>query len=143
MNTQSVNKRIIDYIGEHHIFTLATVSEQGPWCATCFYVYLEESNQFIFTTDPETRHGAEMLTSPQVAGAIALETSIVGKIRGVQFTGRAQLLEGEEYTAAKKRYIKRFPIAAMAKLNLWSIHPDHYKMTDNRLGFGKKLIWSA
>jgi hypothetical protein len=29
----------------------------------------------------------------------------------------------------------------MPELHLWSLTPDFIKMTDNRLGFGKKLIW--
>ena len=37
-----------------------------------------------------------------------------------------------------------FPIARlMPNLHLWTLRPDFIKMTDNRLGFGKKLIWTA
>jgi uncharacterized protein YhbP (UPF0306 family) len=39
-------------------------------------------------------------------------------------------------------YIKRFPYAAVAPLNIWVIEPDFMKLTDNTLGFGKKLIWN-
>lgn len=143
MNTQSVNKRILDFIQDHHVLTLATQSELGVWCASCFYFYDAAANEFIFTSDLDTRHGQEMLERPEVAGAIVLETSMVGKIRGLQFTGRVQLLEGEDHKAARAKYIKQFPIAAVARLNLWRLKPGHFKLTDNRLGFGKKLIWNA
>lgn len=143
MNTQSVNKRIIDFIRQHHVLTLATHSNDGPWCASCFYVYDEERNEFIFTTDTHTRHGKEMLAIPRVAGTIALETSIVGKIRGLQFSGKAQLIDNEEFKDARKKYVKAFPFSALVKLSLWKVNPDHFKLTDNRLGFGKKLIWNA
>jgi uncharacterized protein YhbP (UPF0306 family) len=39
------------------------------------------------------------------------------------------------------RYIKEFPYAAVADLELWRLEADFMKLTDNTLGFGKKLIW--
>jgi uncharacterized protein YhbP (UPF0306 family) len=41
----------------------------------------------------------------------------------------------------KKAYLKRFPYAIFANTNLWILKINYLKMTDNRLGFGKKLIW--
>jgi uncharacterized protein YhbP (UPF0306 family) len=138
--------RIVDFIGEHHILTLAVARENVPYCATCFYAYLPAQNQFIFTSGHETRHIRDVLEggNPNVAGTIALETKIVGKIRGIQFTGLMQELEGDELKKARSAYLKRFPIARlMPDLNLWILSPDFIKMTDNRFGFGKKLIWTA
>ena len=37
----------------------------------------------------------------------------------------------------------RFPYAAAMDLEMWAIAPDYLKLTDNRLGFGKKTIWEA
>ncbi|MFZ4400839.1 MAG: hypothetical protein ACOYO1_12455 [Bacteroidales bacterium] len=136
-----IDQRIIDYIGEHHIFTLATSSNNHPYTATCFYVYIADLNMFVFTSDITTKHIADTMDQPYVAGAIALETSIVGKIRGIQFTGIIKRLEAKELSLANKAYLKRFPIAILAKTTLWGITPDFIKMTDNRLGFGKKLSW--
>lgn len=136
-----VDKRIIEFIRKHHIFTLATSADNRPYTCTCFYVYDEPANCFIFTSDMETRHTAEMLQNPSVAGAIALETNIVGKIQGIQFTGITSLLNGNAYEEARKLYLKRFPVAGFKTLVLWDIRPDFIKMTHNRLGFGTKLIW--
>jgi len=135
-------KRIIDFIHKHHIFTLATAANNQPYVCTCFYIYIDHLNLIVFTTDHDTRHADEMIKQPYVAGAIALETSIIGKIQGVQFTGIAKELHGEEYEIANTAYLKKFPIAVFKKLVLWSIQPDFIKMTHNRLGFGKKLIWT-
>lgn len=135
-------KRITDFIHKHHIFTLATSVNNIPYTSTCFYVYVDELNLFIFTTDFGTRHADEMLAQPIVAGAVALETSMVGKIQGIQFTGLSMLLEGTVYDEANSVYLKRFPIANFKKLVLWGIKPDFIKMTHNRLGFGTKLIWN-
>lgn len=139
-----MDERIVAFIEEHHVFTLAVVNQNVPWTATCFYVYLKDSNQFVFTSDHDTRHIRDFLQSPskEVAGNITLETKITGKIRGIQFSGIMDELDGTELTVAKEAYLARFPIARLAKLNLWKLEPYFIKMTDNRLGFGKKLLWS-
>ncbi|MDD5509104.1 MAG: hypothetical protein PHD25_12400, partial [Bacteroidales bacterium] len=38
-------------------------------------------------------------------------------------------------------YLKRFPYAIATKLDLWVLELEYVKMTDNRLGFGKKIEW--
>ena len=43
----------------------------------------------------------------------------------------------------RRCYIKRFPYAAVAPLSLWMLRPKMMKLTDNTLGFGKKLIWQS
>ena len=140
-----IDIRILSLIREHHIFTLAVTREAQPWCATCFYVYDEESNLFIFTSEDDTRHIRDAVETGNflVAGAIALETKMIGKIRGIQFSGRLHNLKGEVLKTSKKLYLQKFPIARFSTLMLWGIKPDMMKMTDNRLGFGKKLIWHS
>jgi hypothetical protein len=140
--TELPEERITGFIHKHHIFTLATAANNIPYTSTCFYVYLDELNMFVFTSDYGTRHVDELLAQPRVAGAIALETTMIGKIQGIQFTGRSTLLEGELYEKALSTYLKKFPVATFKKLVLWSIQPDFIKMTHNRLGFGTKLIWN-
>ena len=50
---------------------------------------------------------------------------------------------GKELATVKKAYMLRFPYAAAMDLEMWAIAPDYLKLTDNRLGFGKKMIWEA
>ncbi len=126
----------------HHLLSIATVSDHKPWCASCFYAWDEENNALVITTDRATRHGSEFLANPSVAGTIALETWRVGRIRGIQFTGMVKEPQGEELARARKVYLRRFPYAALTDIHLWVIVPDHIKLTDNRLGFGKKIIWN-
>jgi hypothetical protein len=52
-------------------------------------------------------------------------------------------LEGADLKSAKKAYLDKFPIARFSTLYLWGIKPTAMKMTDNRLGFGKKIIWKS
>lgn len=133
-----IDKRIIRFIERHHVVTLATVSEEGlPYCATCFYAYDRDRNMLVFTSGEETRHGCEMERNPHVAAAIALETRIVGRVQGLQICGTAE--HGDDN--AMHTYLAKFPYAAVMKLELWMLRPDFMKLTDNTLGFGKKLIW--
>jgi uncharacterized protein len=141
MDSIGIDDRIISFIHKHHIFTLATAANNEPYTCTCFYVYIEKLNLFVFTSDTGTRHVTEMGKQSRVAGTIALETKIVGKIQGIQFTGDSFLLDGELYKQALKAYLKKFPYAGFKELTLWGIEPDFIKMTHNILGFGTKLIW--
>lgn len=95
----------------------------------------------IFTSDFDTRHIKEAIQNSKVAGNVVLETSVVGKIQGIQFSGEMSLPEGEELKGVDLIYLKRFPFAVLMNTNLWELRIDYAKMTDNRLGFGKKLIW--
>ena len=141
MNTIHPDKRILNFIKHHHLFTLATLHVGKPWTASCFYVYLEDTDQFVFTSDLHTQHAHDMLDLTWVAGNISLETRIIGKIQGIQFTGRSHKLEGEEQKRAEKDYLKRFPVAILMETVLWAVDVEFIKMTDNNLGFGKKLYW--
>ena len=134
-------KRITDFIRKHHVVTLATASEGIPWCAHCFYAYLKEENWLVFTSDDQTRHVREVEINPEVAGGIVLETSVVSKVQGVQFSGIMRRPREDEKGRVQFAYLTRFPFAVLMNASLWIVELNHIKMTDNRLGFGKKLIW--
>jgi uncharacterized protein YhbP (UPF0306 family) len=137
-----VDEKIIRFFRKHHVLTIATSVHNEPWCASCFYVYLEDENALVFTTDPETRHGMEFLKNKIVAGSVVLETPVIGKIRGIQFQGIVSEPEDELSEKARKAYLKRFPVAMLMETHLWVVELTLIKMTDNRLGFGKKIIWT-
>ena len=105
MTTNLPEKRIVDFIKKHHVLTLATKSENELWCANCFYAYLEEENSLVFTSDISTRHINEAIINPVVAGSIVLETSVVGKIQGIQFQGILSKPENKNLEKVKKRKI--------------------------------------
>ena len=139
---EMIDNKIIRFFRKHHVLTIATSVENESWCANCFYVYLEEENMLVFTSGDDTRHGKEFLMNPKVAGCVVLETMIIGKIRGIQFQGIVSEPEGQLLTKARWAYLKRFPPAALMDTHLWVVKLTYIKMTDNRLGFGKKLIWT-
>jgi len=137
-----IDSRFIKFFRKHHVLTIATTVENEPWCANCFYIYLEEENALVFTTDDDTRHGEEFLKNPLVAGSVVLETIVIGKIQGIQFQGLVSEPEGDMLSKAKWAYLKKFPPAVLMDTHLWMVKLTLIKLTDNRLGFGEKLIWT-
>ncbi|MDD4031922.1 MAG: pyridoxamine 5'-phosphate oxidase family protein [Bacteroidales bacterium] len=134
--------RISKFFQKHHVFTLATVRENCPWCCNCFYVYQPSEVALIFTSDLNTRHAKEALAHPVASGSVVLETKIVGKIQGLQFEGVLSVPEGEWLAKCRKVYLQRFPYAILMETTLWVFTLKTIKMTDNQLGFGKKIYWA-
>jgi len=133
-----IDDRIEKFIGRHHVLTLAAASEDGtPYCCNLFYAYDRTGKAFIFTSDPDTRHARMLVRNGRTAASIVLETRVVGKVQGLQITGWTRTATDRDKTL----YLKKFPYAALAELNLWRMEADTMKFTDNTLGFGKKLIW--
>lgn len=133
-----IDKRFEKFIAKHHVLTLATSTTDGvPYCCNAFFAYNKAEAAFIFTSDTTTNHGQMMLKNSRVAASIVLETRIVGRIQGLQITG----IIAPANDTDKALYIKRFPYTAIADLTLWRLQADMMKLTDNTLGFGKKLLW--
>ncbi len=143
MKEESIDERIIEFINKHHVLTLASCSKNEPWCANCFYVYIKEKNLFVFTSDESTKHIKDIMVQDLVAGSVVLETSIVGKIKGLQFRGKIKRPDRLLLKKVRTAYLKRFPVAMLMKTTLWVVEATVLKYTDNRLGFGKKLIWNS
>ena len=117
--------------------TLATSRAGFPYATPLFYAYDAECNRFIFASGMETEHTRQMIENPSVAAGIYLETDTVGMIRGVQCLGTVVPADDTD----KKTYFGRFPYARAMLPTLWRLEPLWMKLTDNRLGFGKKLVW--
>ena len=135
------DKRILEFLKKHHVMTLATSIENEPWCANCFYSFCEDEMEIVFTSDEKTKHIQDSLRNCKIAGSVVLETSIVGKIQGIQFIGKISESTSEFGSKAQVNYLKRFPFAVLTNTKLWIITLDVIKMTDNQLGFGKKIFW--
>jgi len=136
-----LDKKIIEFIKEHHVLTISVSNNNIPYCANCFYAFDEANKTLIFTSDKSTRHISDTVENNTIAGSIVLETKQIGKIQGIQFNGVITEITGNYYKEANKFYLKRFPYAILKTTSLWAVELKFIKMTDNRLGFGKKLIW--
>ncbi|WP_297484571.1 hypothetical protein [Sulfurimonas sp.] len=131
-------EKITVFIEQHHVLSLATSFNNMPSVCSAFYVYDAQSHSFVIASSEETLHIQHVKVNENVAGNILLETKEIGKIQGLQFFAKMQALEDERL---KKFYFKRFPYALALLPKLWQIEVSRFKLTDNRLGFGKKIIY--
>ena len=131
-------EKITAFIEQHHVLSLATSFNNMPSVCSAFYVYDAQSHSFVIASSEETLHIQQVKVNENVAGNILLETKEIGKIQGLQFFAKMQALEDERL---KKCYFKRFPYALALLPKLWQIEVSRFKLTDNRLGFGRKIIY--
>ncbi len=137
----SDHSHLIHFLKKQRALSLCASNGNDLWCANCFYVLDETRMAFWLMTEPDTRHGMLMQAQPRVAGTVNGQPKTVLLIKGVQYSGRIQQLTGEREAQARHAYQKRYPIARKVQAPLWEIMLDELKMTDNALGFGKKILW--
>lgn len=131
-------KKINAFIKEHHVLTLATSTDDEISACSLFYAYDKEDKIFVVASSEDTLHIQHVKQNNHIAGNILLETSEIGKIQGLQFRG---VMEENSEKRCAQLYFKTFPYALALNPKLWVIKVDFLKLTDNRLGFGKKIIW--
>lgn len=134
---------ISSFIEKQKLMTLATMDVSGPYCASLFYAFLPEENILVFKSDSETIHIRQAIKKPKVAGTICSIPKTILKLQGVQFLGSfIDLYSHELFALASNKYLQRFPFSGIIKnADFWGISLNQIKMTDNSLGFGKKLLW--
>jgi len=131
-------QKITTFIQKHHVMSLATSDGEELSVCSLFYAYDDEHRCFVVASSEDTIHIRHIKQRASVAGNILLESDEVAKIEGLQFRGVFKALEDREL---KSLYFKTFPYALALRPKLWVIKVDYFKLTDNRLGFGKKIIW--
>ncbi|EFT9487797.1 YhbP family protein [Salmonella enterica] len=129
------------WLAKQHVVTWCVRHEGELWCANAFYLFDAQNVALYLLTDDKTRHAQMSGACAPVAGTVNGQPKTVARIRGVQFKGEIRRLEGEESDAARKAYLRRFPVARVLPAPVWEIRLDEIKFTDNTLGFGKKLHW--
>ena len=131
--------KVADFVKEHHVMSLASTFENELSVCSLFYAYDEDTRCFVVASSLDTLHIKHIMQNKNVAGNILLETQSIGKIQGLQFRGEFLPFKEERL---KKLYFKKFPYALALNPTLYKIEVDFFKLTNNRLGFGKKLIWT-
>jgi len=138
---QVINERVIVFLKSCTNLTLATGKNSIPYCANCFYAYDEKQNLLVFKSDRDTNHIKQALENNNVAGTILPDKLEKAKIKGIQFNGKFIEAKDELLESIKKVYYKKYPFARAFAGELWAVEFTFIKMTDNTLGFGKKIEW--
>lgn len=117
--------------------SLATSTKDELSVCSLFYVYDKNSKSFVVASSAETLHISHILQNNNIAGNILLETKKIGEIKGLQYRGEFSPLEEG---SLQETYFKAFPYAKDMSPKLWQIKVNYFKLTDNTLGFGKKIV---
>jgi uncharacterized protein YhbP (UPF0306 family) len=138
-----LEEEIIEYLEAHHVLTLATHDEVGPWATPLFYVS-DEAMDLYFLSDPATRHCQAIKKRPGISAAIHGGSTAWMEITGLQLDGWACALEDEiEEQRAIALYIAKFPfvpplIPQDGPHRVYRIHPRWIRLIDNSKGLGFK-----
>ena len=94
-----------------------------------------------FKSSDGAHHSALLAGNPFVAGTILPDKLNKLIVRGIQFQG--EVLEPFHPLAkdASESYHKKHLMALAIKGNVITIRLNAVKMTDSRMGFGKKIAW--
>lgn len=136
-----MDERIKNFILGQKNLTLCTSENNQPYCASCFYAFIREENILVFKSAKTTKHISQALVNNKVAGTILPDLDDPGTIKGIQFTGIFIPPIDNHLEKLRKVYYKKFPFARAVAGDLWVIELISIKMTENTLGFGKKIIW--
>jgi uncharacterized protein YhbP (UPF0306 family) len=141
--------RIIAFLDAHHVMSLATCGPEGAHAANVFYV--RDGFALIWSSDPESRHSADLEADAGVAATVAPDYFDLDEIRGVQISGHAHAIIGRAprtnaqlLLEARYPYLRRLtqePSSlrdAYIKMKLYRLEPTRMVLIDNSRGFGHK-----
>lgn len=138
----SPDKIIIDFLLKQNIFTLATAHNDKPYCAPCFYAFIENYNALVFKSNKETDHIIQAQTNKFVAGTVLSNKFDMNSTTGLQFCGIFLKPEDIFLNIAKHTYYRKYPFAAMMKGELWVVELNFIKFSSTTLGIPKKIKWT-
>jgi uncharacterized protein YhbP (UPF0306 family) len=140
---------------ERWVFALATLDDDGlPYATPLFYAAVaglpgSDAPLVVFASRADTCHGRAIGDGPTaVAAALYLETEVLGEVRGLQLRGEVLVcsrLHADAAASLRAAYLERHPVAAAhlgERDRLYALAITWAKLTDNRIGFGKRLVWT-
>lgn len=136
-----MDPNVSSFIKEQSILTISTSYNNISYSASCFYSFIEDSKCVVFKSSPHTKHIKDGLLNENVSGTIIASFSDIAKMKGIQFQGKFIQPTLFSLSHAQANYYLKFPFAMAMKGDLWLIELEFVKMTDNTLGFGKKILW--
>ena len=138
-----LTEEIREYLEAHHVLTLATMDDGGPWAAPLFYVS-DDAMDLYFLSDPSTRHCQAIVARPHVSAAVHGGATAWQEITGLQLHGVAGALEDERAEEqALALYTAKFPfvmplIPADGPHRIYRIRPRWLRLIDNSRGLAFK-----
>lgn len=140
---KNTKEHIDSFIKKQTVASVSCIDASGlPYCFSCFYAYDAENTFLYFKTSIDTTHTPLMMANANIAGTILPDKLVKLAVQGIQFEGTVLKPGSEEAPHAATMYHHKYPFALPMPGDVWAIKIRHCKMTDNTLGFGKKLEWA-
>jgi len=128
-----VPPHVLDYIGSQSTLTLATASPEGvPHAST--YLYVNEGSNIFFWAKPSTVTARHIDANPTVSFAIDEYASDLRQTKGVQATGRASAIGGEDVARVAALFGDKFPELSPGgtlSIAFFRIEPSELEFIDN------------
>jgi LSD1 subclass zinc finger protein len=146
-------QRVSEFLTCHHVMTIATQGDGGPWAAAVFYVH--DGEGLVFLSSPGSRHCRNLMQYPRGAATIQDECEAWTEIKGIQLEGTVTELSGAGESVARKSYAQRFPMVrgldsaaapiakALAQVRWYRLLPERLRFIDNSMGFGHREEFAA
>jgi len=151
LGAEDTKNKIAEYLAPRRKMVVATVDDEGrPIAHTVEYV--PDGSTVYFMTFSASRKARNLTTRPDTAYTVDEDNDDWLKISGVQMTGRASLVTGEEREKAIRMLIERFPflpefptpnmpLIGMKTTVIFRIDPVHGSYLDNsvRMGYREEV----
>ena len=141
----------LSLVEEAVVMTLAVSTDDGPWAAPVYYVFLPADAGFYFFSSPESRHVTAGLETGGCSAAIFRPADGWKDICGLQMRGQLTPATKVNTVRAFARYLKKFPFSRdllpggsagleafrdRLGVGFFCFRADHIEWTDNRVHFG-------
>lgn len=137
-----MDKDIAAFLDENKTFSLAVSANNKPYCAILFYAFFKNNNSIIFCSKQETNHCRIAQNNSNVSATIIPTDLAIINLQGIQLLGCVKKLDNQTDKDKIKCYKLKFPLAVFSSAHLfWEVEIESIKMTNNKIGFGKKLYW--
>jgi uncharacterized protein YhbP (UPF0306 family) len=143
-----LRRRILAFLGEHHVMTLASIGVDGPWAAAVFYAH--DDCRLYFLSAPTARHAENIAADPRAAATIQRDYDDWPGIRGLQLSGPVREVAPEDEARVRALYQSRYPLIgggagvprkileALDKIRWYEFAPEDIYLIDNTLGFAHR-----
>lgn len=144
-------EQVDDYLAEHNVLNLSTAGSDGPWAAAVFFAH--SGQRLWFMSNPDTVHGAHIVTSGVVAATVNEDCPDWKTIRGLQMKGPVWVVQDpSERKLGLRAYFRKYSFAeaffrddapeevraSMQGIKLFCFEPNLVLWLDNSHSFGDR-----
>ena len=140
------DRKIMRYLEEHSICTVATIEEDRPNASALEYV--NDGLKLYFVSFPNTRKVRNLGINPAVAITINEAYIDIRGIKGIQYYGIASVINDDKLREKiKQLFLEKFPVFQLmhwqkASSIYYEVIPQRIDFIDYSSKFGSKEVWT-